>query len=120
MKNSSPKLPLYACLLLIAACEKDADTVVYDDDALADEAQTANWLAYGRTHNERRFSPSAQINDDNVADLRAAVAHARQAGDATPASGALYGFGATPQGVLALDGLLSAGLDLMYALPPRD
>ena len=68
MKNSS--LPLYACLLLISACDKDAETVVYDDKALADEAQTANWLAYGRTHNERRFSPSDQINDGNVAKLK--------------------------------------------------
>ena len=68
MKNSS--LPLYACLLLISACDKDAEIVVYDDKALADEAQTANWLAYGRTHNERRFSPSDQINDGNVAKLK--------------------------------------------------
>jgi len=68
MKNSS--LPLYVCLLLISACDKDAEIVVYDDNALADEAQTANWLAYGRTHNERRFSPSDQINDSNVANLK--------------------------------------------------
>ena len=70
MKNSSLQLPLYACLLLIAACERDADVVVYDDKALADESQTANWLAYGRTHNERRFSPSDQINTSNVAKLK--------------------------------------------------
>jgi hypothetical protein len=70
MKNSSLQLPLYACLLLIAACDKDAEVVVYDDKALADEAQTANWLAYGRTHNERRFSPSDQVNTGNVAKLK--------------------------------------------------
>ncbi len=70
MKNSSLQLPLYACLLLIAACEKDAEVVVYDDQALADESQTANWLAYGRTHNERRFSPSDQVNTGNVAKLK--------------------------------------------------
>ena len=67
MKNSSLQLPLCACLLLIAACDKDAEVVVYDDKALADESQTANWLAYGRTHNERRFSPSEQINTGNEA-----------------------------------------------------
>ena len=70
MRNLSLQLPLYACLLLIAACEKNAEVVVYDDKALADETQTANWLAYGRTHNERRFSPSDQINTGNVADLK--------------------------------------------------
>jgi len=54
------------------------------------------------------------------ADLRAAVAYAHQPDRDTPRSGALYGFGGTPQGVATLDGLLCAGLDLMYALPPRD
>lgn len=61
---------LYAGFLLLAACEKEAETTVYDDAAIADEARTANWLAYGRTHNERRFSPSDQVNTGNVADLR--------------------------------------------------
>jgi glutamate/tyrosine decarboxylase-like PLP-dependent enzyme len=54
------------------------------------------------------------------ADLRAAVEYARHPDRDAPRSGALYGFGGTPQGVAALDGLLAAGLDLMYALPPRD
>jgi quinohemoprotein ethanol dehydrogenase len=40
-----------------------------DDAALADESNTAGWLAYGRTHNEQRFSPLAQINTSNVAKL---------------------------------------------------
>ena len=70
MKNSSLQLPLYAFLLLIAACDKDAEVVAYDDKALADESQAANWLAYGRTHNERRFSPSDQVNTGNVANLK--------------------------------------------------
>jgi len=68
MKSSS--LPFYVCLLLISACEKHVETVVYDDNALADEAQIENWLAYGRTHNERRYSPSDQVNDGNVANLK--------------------------------------------------
>jgi glutamate/tyrosine decarboxylase-like PLP-dependent enzyme len=53
-------------------------------------------------------------------DLRAAVEYARHPDRESPRSGALYGFGGTPEGVAALDGLLAAGLDLMYALPPRD
>lgn len=51
-------------------------------------------------------------------DLRAAVAYARSPSRERPRSGALYGFGGTPEGVATLDGLLTAGLDLMYALPP--
>ena len=52
-------------------------------------------------------------------DLRAAVEYAKNPTRATPRSGALYGFGGTPEGTATLDGLLTAGLDLMYALPPK-
>jgi glutamate/tyrosine decarboxylase-like PLP-dependent enzyme len=54
------------------------------------------------------------------ADLREAVAYAAGPHAAPPRSGALYGFGGTPEGVATLDSLLTAGLDLMYALPPRE
>lgn len=40
------------------------------DAAIADEAQARDWLAYGRTHSERRFSPLRQIHDGNVAQLK--------------------------------------------------
>lgn len=70
MRKLSLQGPLYICLLLFSACEKAPDVIGYDDNAIADESQTANWLAYGRTHNERRFSPSEQINTGNVADLK--------------------------------------------------
>ena len=30
---------------------------IVDDAALADEASGDNWLAYGRTYSEQRFSP---------------------------------------------------------------
>ena len=45
-----------------------AATVV-DDAAMADESAGENWLAFGRTYSEQRFSPLAQINGGNVADL---------------------------------------------------
>ena len=64
------RLPLLICLFLVGACEKKAEVAVYNDEAIADESQTANWLAYGRTHNERRFSPSDQINTSNVGKLK--------------------------------------------------
>ena len=52
------------CLLTTA----DATTTV-DDKALADDQDGHNWLAYGRTYSEQRFSPLAQINADNVGHL---------------------------------------------------
>lgn len=30
------------------------------------DSEPQNWLAYGRTYNEQRFSPLAQVNDQNV------------------------------------------------------
>ena len=58
---------------LLAACAPptpdDPPPTVVDDAAIADEEQGRNWLAYGRTHSERRFSPLTQINDSNVSQL---------------------------------------------------
>src|SRR5215510_1915886 len=33
------------------------------------ERDSANWLSYGRTYSEQRFSPLTQINPDNAAKL---------------------------------------------------
>ncbi len=41
-----------------------------DDAALTDESNTAEWLAYGRTYSEQRFSPLTQINASTVSKLR--------------------------------------------------
>jgi quinohemoprotein ethanol dehydrogenase len=57
-------------LFFLTTCANETQPLVVDDVAIADEDQTANWLAYGRTHNERRFSPAADIHTANVADLR--------------------------------------------------
>lgn len=40
-----------------------------NDTTMADEAQGENWLAFGRTYSEQRFSPLTQINQDNVGSL---------------------------------------------------
>ena len=57
-------------LFLLASCGNENQSSTYGDIAIADEEQTADWLAYGRTHNERRFSPATDINTENVADLK--------------------------------------------------
>ncbi|MEJ2087936.1 MAG: PQQ-binding-like beta-propeller repeat protein, partial [Gammaproteobacteria bacterium] len=41
-----------------------------DDDRINDAAsEPGNWLAYGRTYEEQRFSPLTQINRDNASEL---------------------------------------------------
>ncbi|MGB5622288.1 MAG: PQQ-dependent dehydrogenase, methanol/ethanol family [Gammaproteobacteria bacterium] len=44
--------------------------LVVDDAAIADESLVSEWLAYGRTHHERRFSPLTDVNVANVSDLK--------------------------------------------------
>ncbi len=39
------------------------------DTEIADHSRTEDWLAYGRTHSEQRFSPSTQINRTSVTNL---------------------------------------------------
>ena len=64
-----------ATILLLTACSpRDTETSravpVPNIDAEAIEAaDAANWLTYGRTYDEQRFSPLDVINTDNVKDL---------------------------------------------------
>ena len=102
--------------------ELDDMAIFHVNDALVERGWRLNGLHHPPALHFCVTQPNTRLGvaEQFAADLQAAVAHARTAGDAAPASGALYGFGGTPEGVLTLDGLLSAGLDLMYALPPRD
>ena len=43
---------------------------VVDDSVISERSNTAEWLAYGRTHSEQRFSPLRDINDTNVTNLK--------------------------------------------------
>ena len=55
---------------LLAACSSKNDTTKIDDRAIADNSRTSEWLAYGGTHYEQRFSPLDDINLGNVAELK--------------------------------------------------
>jgi sphinganine-1-phosphate aldolase len=99
----------------------DEMAIFHVNDALVERGWRMNALHRPPALHFCVTRPSARpgVADAFAADLKAAVQHARAAGNTAPRSGALYGFGATPEGVATLDGLLSAGLDLMYALPPE-
>ena len=62
-------LATVATMLLVfsgTACAEGGGGI--DDAAMADEGRE-DWVAYGRTSNEQRFSPLTQINDANVGAL---------------------------------------------------
>ena len=52
-----------------AIAERPQAATTVDDAAMADEANGENWLAFGRTYSEQRFSPLDNINDRNVTEL---------------------------------------------------
>lgn len=68
--SANKQLLVFSFLILLTACTNKEWSKEYGDVDIADEKQTENWLAYGRTHNERRFSPATDINAGNVADLK--------------------------------------------------
>ena len=64
-------LRLVSSVFLVAALfAPPAIARIIDDKALADESNRSEWLAFGRTSNEQRFSPLTQVNADNVESLK--------------------------------------------------
>ena len=57
-------------LLSIALLSSAHAETTIDGKAIADETQGANWLSYGRTYSEQRYSPLSNINADNVGQLK--------------------------------------------------
>ena len=55
----------------LAACGTTGGKNAAVDDAmlLAGSPDGANWLSYGRTYDEQRFSPLTQVSDSNVGQL---------------------------------------------------
>ncbi len=57
-------------LSVLTACAPPEATLRVDDARLiAADQDSANWLTYGRTYNEQRFSPLRQISDSSVGRL---------------------------------------------------
>ncbi len=66
LKNSLFIYSLYLMgYLLLVGCNTNNP-----DKELADETQTTDWPAYGRTHNERRFSPLTAVDTNTVSALK--------------------------------------------------
>src|SRR5262245_48944928 len=64
---SIPNLLFLALLMSLPV--RGIDPASVNDISIADESLTSDWLAYGRTHNERRFSPLTDINVETVSRL---------------------------------------------------
>ena len=66
-----------AALIPLAACGKQASPPAAEGvtDALIANPPEGEWLTYGGTYNEQRFSPLTQITDQNVGQLGLAWSH---------------------------------------------
>jgi quinohemoprotein ethanol dehydrogenase len=85
-------------LLCLAACVAEPEAPVIDDAALADASQTDDWLAFGRTFDEQRFSPLTQVNNQTIGDL--GVAWYMD----LPESNTLYGTPLVSNGIMYFEG----------------
>ncbi len=56
------------CMIALAGCGPK-QTVVDDAALRAADGDTANWITYGRTYSEQRFSPLKQIDEQSVGKL---------------------------------------------------
>ena len=63
-------LPSLLALFVLAGCTVGASPQGADDRRLENAGRDeANWLTYGRTYDEQRFSPLGQINEDSISRL---------------------------------------------------
>ena len=58
-----------ACAGLLSACQEAAKAKGVDQARLEAAETNAEWLSYGRSYSEQRFSPLTQINTESVGDL---------------------------------------------------
>ncbi|MBO9580565.1 MAG: PQQ-dependent dehydrogenase, methanol/ethanol family [Sphingobium sp.] len=70
MKATSARALALSALVLLAACNQPGSggAVKVDGETIA-AGTDGDWLSYGRTYDEQRFSPLDQINDANAKDL---------------------------------------------------
>ena len=110
--KSSRRLALAAaavCILAIIGCGRSRAVVVDDAALRAADADPANWITYGHTYSEQRFSPLKQIDEQTVSKLGLAWSYDL---------GTLRGLEATP---LVKDGVLysTSAWSLVYAFDAR-
>lgn len=57
------------CLAGCSAPGSQSGERIGAEDLVNADADSANWISHGRTYSEQRFSPLAQINQENVSEL---------------------------------------------------
>jgi quinohemoprotein ethanol dehydrogenase len=86
-------------VLILSSCSSNRPALLDDSRLRNTDQETSNWLMYGRTYDDHRFSPLKQINEDTIGKL--GLAWSRELGttrglEATPLveDGIIYTTGA--------------------------
>ncbi|MEH6582122.1 MAG: PQQ-dependent dehydrogenase, methanol/ethanol family [Halioglobus sp.] len=103
------KISVLICLLITIGCSQLAAASVSDQRLRTAEQDSSNWLSYGRSYSEKRYSPLAQVNKETVEQLGL---------DWFFETDTARGLQATP---LVIDGIMyfSAAWSVVYALDAR-
>jgi quinohemoprotein ethanol dehydrogenase len=102
-----PRNLFVTALILLVSCGRPK--TVDDARLRGADAESGNWLMYGRTYDDHRFSPLNQINEQTIGNLGLAWGHE---------FGTTRGLEATP---LVEDGVLytSGSWSVVYAIDAR-
>ena len=69
MRSLRVSLILAGLALALAACGRHGPADVDGARILKADSEPGNWMTYGRTYNEQRFSPLTKISDQNASQL---------------------------------------------------
>ena len=69
MRSLRVSLILAGLALALAACGRHGPADVDGARILKADSEPGNWMTYGRTYNEQRFSPLSKISDQNASQL---------------------------------------------------
>jgi quinohemoprotein ethanol dehydrogenase len=57
---------IITAVAILVVCLLSCNSKSNEDKKIADESNTAEWLSYGRTHSEQRYSPLTDINHETI------------------------------------------------------
>jgi glutamate/tyrosine decarboxylase-like PLP-dependent enzyme len=120
IRERCPELQVIGEPLFLVSFRSDEVDVYLVNDALKERGWRMNALQLPAALHFCVTRPNTRpgVVDAFLDDLRASVDYALEHKGEPAASGAMYGFGGTPQGNQTINALMSAVLDAMHATAP--
>lgn len=120
IRSSIPELRVFGDPTFLVAFTSDELDIYLVNDELKRRGWRMNALQMPAALHFCITRPNTdpEVIDAFLADLKASVAYAREHLGESAESGAMYGFGGTPQGNAGINALMSGFLDAMHELAP--